>query len=168
MMKKALYAGSFDPITNGHLDIINRAAKLCDLLVVGVIENPSKKTFFSMEEKEELIRRATAHLPNVKVDSFSGLLADYVKFNHIDVVVRGLRATTDFEYEIQMAQMNARLYDNDVETIFLMTSTDYSFVSSSMIKEVFLLNGSIKGLVPDEVLAYMEKKLADLRGGNKS
>jgi pantetheine-phosphate adenylyltransferase len=94
----------------------------------------------------------------MEVDHFSGLLADYVKKNNIDVVVRGLRATMDFEYEIQMAQMNARLYNNDVETVFLMTSPDYSFVSSSIVKEVFMLNGDIKGLVPDKVLEYMEKK----------
>jgi pantetheine-phosphate adenylyltransferase len=105
-----------------------------------------------------MIAAATSHIPNIEVDDFSGLLAAYVKQNSIDVVVRGLRATMDFEYEIQMAQMNARLYNNDVETIFLMTSPDYSFVSSSIVKEVFMLNGDIKGLVPDKVLEYMEKK----------
>jgi len=158
-MKKVLYAGSFDPITNGHLDLINRAAKLCDQLVVGVLENQSKKPFFTAEERIELIRKATGHIENIEIDYFSGLLADYVKANNIEVVVRGLRATMDFEYEIQMAQMNARLYNNDVETIFLMTSPDYSFVSSSIVKEVFTLNGNIKGLVPDVVLEYMERKL---------
>jgi len=158
MIRKVLYAGSFDPITNGHLDLINRAAKLGDHLIVGVIENHSKKAFFSVEERKDMIVAATSHIPNVEVDDFSGLLADYVKKNNVDVVVRGLRATMDFEYEIQMAQMNARLYNNDVETIFLMTSPDYSFVSSSIVKEVFMLNGDIKGLVPDKVLEYMERK----------
>lgn len=158
MIKKVLYAGSFDPITNGHLDLINRAAKLGDHLIVGVIENHSKKAFFTVEERKDMIIAATSHIPNIEVDNFSGLLADYVKQNNIDVVVRGLRATMDFEYEIQMAQMNARLYNNDVETIFLMTSPDYSFVSSSIVKEVFMLGGKIKGLVPDKVLEYMEKK----------
>lgn len=158
MTKKILYAGSFDPITNGHLDLINRAAKLGEILVVGVIENKSKKAFFSVEERMDLILKSTKHLSNVQVDSFDGLLADYVKGNNINLVVRGLRATMDFEYEIQMAQMNARLYHNEVETIFLMTSPDYSFVSSSIIKEVFSLKGDIKGLVPDEVLTYMEMK----------
>ena len=158
MIKKVLYAGSFDPITNGHLDLINRAAKLGDQLIVGVIENHSKKPFFTVEERKDMIEKATRHIPNIMVDDFSGLLADYVKQNNIDVVVRGLRAAMDFEYEIQMAQMNARLFNNDVETIFLMTCPDYSFVSSSIVKEVFTLNGDIKGLVPDEVLEYMERK----------
>lgn len=158
MIRKVLYAGSFDPITNGHLDLISRAAKLGDHLIVGVIENYSKKSFFSVEERKDMIREATSSIPNIEVDGFSGLLADYVKQNNVDVVVRGLRATMDFEYEIQMAQMNARLYNNDVETIFLMTSPDYSFVSSSIVKEVFMLNGDIKGLVPDKVLEYMERK----------
>lgn len=158
MIRKVLYAGSFDPITNGHLDLINRAAKLGDQLIVGVIENYSKKSFFTVEEREDMIIKATEHISNIEVDHFSGLLADYVKRNNIDVVVRGLRATMDFEYEIQMAQMNARLYNNDVETIFLMTCPDYSFVSSSIVKEVFTLNGDIRGLVPDKVLEYMERK----------
>ncbi len=158
MIQKVLYAGSFDPITNGHLDLINRAAKLGDHLIVGVIENRSKTAFFTVEERVDMIRTATSHIPNIQIDSFSGLLADYVKQNGVDVVVRGLRATMDFEYEIQMAQMNARLYNNDVETVFLMTSPDYSFVSSSIVKEVFMLNGDIKGLVPDKVLEYMERK----------
>jgi pantetheine-phosphate adenylyltransferase len=158
MIKKVLYAGSFDPITNGHLDLINRAAKLGDQLIVGVIENYSKKSFFTVEERVDMIIKATEHISNIEVDHFCGLLADYVKQNNIDVVVRGLRATMDFEYEIQMAQMNARLYNNDVETIFLMTCPDYSFVSSSIVKEVFTLNGDIRGLVPDKVLEYMEGK----------
>ncbi|QOX62799.1 pantetheine-phosphate adenylyltransferase [Anoxybacterium hadale] len=158
MIKKVLYAGSFDPITNGHLDLINRGAKLGDHLIVGVIENMSKTPFFTVEERTDLIREATSHIKNIEIDHFSGLLADYVKKNNIDVVLRGLRATMDFEYEIQMAQMNARLYNNDVETVFLMTCPDYSFVSSSIVKEVFMLNGDIKGLVPDNVLDYMERK----------
>lgn len=157
MIKKVLYAGSFDPITNGHLNLIKRAANLGDHLIVGVIQNQSKKPFFTTEERMEMIRAATSSIPNVEVDHFTGLLADYVKRNNIDVVVRGLRVSMDFEYEIQMAQMNARLYQN-VETIFLMTSPDYSFVSSSIVKEVFTLNGDITGLVPDIVLEYMKRK----------
>ncbi|WP_324824007.1 pantetheine-phosphate adenylyltransferase [Sinanaerobacter sp. ZZT-01] len=164
-MKRVLYTGSFDPITNGHLDLINRASKLCDELVVGVIENKSKIPFFTIEERVGMIKKATSHLKNVNVDSFCGLLADYVNMHEISAVVRGLRATMDFEYEIQMAQMNARLFKKDVETIFLMTSPDYSFISSSMIKEVFSLKGNIKGLVPDVILECMEKKLADKTGG---
>lgn len=155
---KALYAGSFDPLTNGHLDIITRASKLCDELVVGVIVNPSKKPMLSFEEREKLILEVTSELPNVKVGVFNGLLADYVNKGSFDIVIRGLRATTDFEIEMQMAQMNARLYAEKVETVFLMTAPEYSFVSSSMIKEVFNLDGNIEGLVPKEVLAFMKKK----------
>jgi len=158
MIKKVLYAGSFDPITNGHLDLIKRAARLGERLIVGVIQNPSKTPFFTVEERLEMIKAATSTIPNVEVDHFTGLLAEYVKQNNIDVVVRGLRVSMDFEYEIQMAQMNARLYDNNVETIFLMTSPDYSFVSSSIVKEVFTLNGDITGLVPDVVLEYLKRK----------
>ncbi|WP_312649157.1 pantetheine-phosphate adenylyltransferase [Aminipila sp.] len=158
MKQKALYAGSFDPITNGHLDLINRASKLYDKLVVGVIANPSKNPLFSVDERKMLIKQATSHLDNVEVDDFTGLLAEYVNRQQFDVVVRGLRATTDFESEIQMAQMNARLYDENVETIFLMTCPEFSFLSSSMAKEVFMLNGKIEGLVPDGVLDYMKKK----------
>ena len=158
MIKKVLYAGSFDPITNGHLDLIKRAARLGERLIVGVIQNPSKTPFFTVEERLEMIKAATSTIPNVEVDHFTGLLAEYVKQNNIDVVVRGLRVSMDFEYEIQMAQMNARLYDNNVETIFLMTSPDYSFVSSSIVKGVFTLNGDITGLVPDVVLEYLKRK----------
>ncbi len=164
-MNKALYAGSFDPITNGHYDLIKRAAKLYDKLVIGIIENPNKNSFFSVEEKMEMIKQVTEKLDNVEVDYFSGLLADYVNQNQIKVVVRGLRATMDFEYEIQMAQMNARLYNIGVETIFLMTCPDYSFVSSSMVREVFSLNGEIKGLVPDVVLESMKQKVKNKCGG---
>jgi pantetheine-phosphate adenylyltransferase len=156
-MKKALYAGSFDPITNGHMDLIIRAAKLSDKLIVGVIQNQSKVAFFTTEERVEMIREITAGIDNIEIDCFSGLLADYVAKNNIDAVVRGLRASMDFEYEIQMAQMNARLYKH-METIFLMTSPDNSFLSSSLVKEVFKLNGNIEGLVPGPVLAAMKRK----------
>jgi pantetheine-phosphate adenylyltransferase len=141
-MKKALYAGSFDPITNGHMDLIIRAAKLSDKLIVGVIQNQSKVAFFTTEERVEMIREITAGIDNIEIDCFSGLLADYVAKNNIDAVVRGLRASMDFEYE----------------TIFLMTSPDNSFLSSSLVKEVFKLNGNIEGLVPGPVLAAMKRK----------
>lgn len=163
-MDKLLYAGSFDPMTNGHLDLITRASKLCDTLVVGVLQNRSKGAVFTVEERMEMIRHSTQDLPNVTIDHFSGLLVDYVEKNGIHAVVRGLRATMDFEYEIQMAQMNARLYNN-VETIFLMTSPIYSFVSSSLVKEVHFLNGNIEGLVPDIVLDYLKQKTPS--GGNR-
>lgn len=157
-MKKVLYAGTFDPITNGHLDLINRASKLCDKLMVGVMENKSKTPFFTAAERSEMIKKCTGHLHNIEVISFDGLLADYVNCNQIEAVVRGLRATMDFEFEIQMAQMNARLYNKDVETIFLMTAPEYSFVSSSIVKEVFSLDGDIRGLVPEVVLDELRMK----------
>ncbi len=156
MFTKALYAGSFDPMTNGHLNIIERAAKLYDELVVGVIVNPLKKSRFTLDERKDMIADALKDLNNVEVGCFSGLLADYVNNNGFNVVVRGLRAATDFENELQMAQMNARLYNDAVETVFLMTDPKYSFISSSMIKEVHSLGGSIEGLVPDEVLRRMK------------
>lgn len=152
---KALYTGSFDPLTNGHLNIIERAAKLYDELTIGIIVNPSKKSMFSLEERKEMIGETLKHLDNVKVDCFSGLLADYVNENKFNVVVRGLRAAMDFEYEIQMAHMNARLFDEQVETVFLMTDPKYSFISSSMMKEVHTLGGSIEGLVPEVILNKM-------------
>ena len=155
---KALFTGSFDPLTNGHLDIITRAANMYDQLVVGVIMNPQKKSLFTLDEREKMIREVTAHLPNVEVDHFSGLLADFVNENKFDVIVRGLRGTTDFEYELTMAQMNARLFNDNVETVFLMTDPEYSFLSSSMAKEVHSLGGSIKGLIPDIILNYMDEK----------
>ncbi|MCL1982488.1 MAG: pantetheine-phosphate adenylyltransferase [Clostridiales bacterium] len=158
MEKKALYAGSFDPITNGHLDIIDRAARQYDKLVIGVIANPSKTPFFSISERIAMIGIATSHLGNVEVAGFEGLLAEYVNENYFDVVVRGLRAITDFEYEIQMAQMNARLFNNNVETVFLMTNPRYSFISSNLIREVHQLGGNINGLVPDKILNMMNQK----------
>ncbi len=158
MGKKALFTGSFDPLTNGHLDIIERASTMFDTLVVGVIMNPQKKSFFTLEEREKMIREVTAHLPNVEVSHFSGLLADYVNENGFDVIVRGLRGTTDFEYELTMAHMNARLFNDNVDTVFLMTDPEYAFLSSSMAKEVHSLGGSIKGLIPDIILEYMDEK----------
>lgn len=158
MAKKALYTGSFDPMTNGHLDIITRASKMFDELVVGVIVNPNKHPLFTKEERVKMIEEVTNDLPNVKVDSFEGLLADYVNENHFDAVVRGLRATSDFEYEISMAQMNACLFNDGIESVFLMTSPEYSFISSSMIKEVVALSGCVEGLVPEHILNEIKAK----------
>ncbi len=155
---KALYAGSFDPLTNGHLDLIQRASSICAEVVVGVIENPEKTPYFSAQERVDMIRRIVEPFPNVTVEAFSGLLADYVNNNGFNVVLRGLRSSVDFEYEIQMAQMNARLYKDNVETVFLMTCPTYSFFSSSRAKSIHTLGGSIEGLVPDIVLEEMDKK----------
>ena len=160
MPKKALYAGSFDPVTMGHLDIIRRAAKLCDELVVGVIRNPQKSSMFTEEERIEMIKLSTSDLPNVRVDAFSGLLADYVNSNDFDIVIRGLRGTTDFDSEIQMAQLHSILYNDKVETVFLMTSPEYSFISSSMVKEVYLLDGNVDRLVSREILEFMNSKFS--------
>ncbi|MGI6204348.1 MAG: pantetheine-phosphate adenylyltransferase [Anaerovoracaceae bacterium] len=157
-MIKALYAGSFDPMTCGHFDLIKRSAKFCDELVVGVIRNPSKTPMFTAEERKIMIQEACRGLPNVQADTFEGLLADYVNEKGFNMVIRGLRSSTDFESELTMAQMNARLYEGDVETIFMATNPGYSFISSSMAKEVFMLGGSIDGLVPDTVLKFMKAK----------
>ena len=160
MTTRALYTGSFDPMTNGHLDIITRSSQMFDELVVGVIVNPNKNPLFTREERVEMIQEVTSDLENVRVDSFEGLLADYVNRNHFDAVVRGLRATSDFEYEIQMAQMNACLFDKGIESVFLMTSPRYSFISSSMIKEVVSLNGCVDGLVPEHIMDRIKAKFS--------
>lgn len=159
MKTKAIYTGSFDPLTNGHMDIITRAAGFCDELTVGIISNPSKTPLFSIEDREQMIAEATEHLPGVRVDHFSGLLADYVNENGYNLVIRGLRCAADFEYEIQMAHMNDKLFREHTETIFLMTDPQYSYVSSSVIKEVHSLGGSIEGLVPDAILKRMNEAL---------
>lgn len=159
MSNKALYTGSFDPMTNGHLDIITRSAKMFDELVVGVVVNPNKHPLFTEQERVNMIKEVTSDLDNVSVESFEGLLADYVNSNGFDAVVRGLRATTDFEYEIQMAQMNERLFNKGTESVFLMTSPRFSFISSSMIKEVVSLNGCVKGLVPEKILDEIVAKI---------
>ncbi len=155
---KAIYPGSFDPLTNGHLDIIKRASKLFDEVTVAVLINTTKKGLLSLEERVELIEAEIKDLPNVKVDSFVGLLVDYCKENDIDVIVRGLRAISDYEYEMQIAQMNRTLNPN-IETIFLMTNTKYSFLSSSIVKEVVRFGGKVDGVIPDSVQKKLETKL---------
>ena len=161
MNRKALYAGSFDPITNGHLDIIERAAGLFDSLTVAVVVNPNKHGLFTVEERLEIIKRVTSHIPNVNTGSFDGLLADYVNSNGFCAVIRGLRSSADFENEIVMAQMNARLYKNGAETLFLMTEPEHSFISSSVIKEVASLGGSVDALVPGYVIERINHKLRE-------
>ena len=161
MERKALYAGSFDPITNGHLNIIERASKMFDSFTVAIVVNPNKKGFFTIDERLEIVQEVTEHLPNVSVDKFNGLLADYVNSNGFAAVVRGLRATTDFENELQMAQMNARLFSGDTETVFLMTDPEYSFISSSLIKEVASYGGCVDGLVPEYVVSRIRSKMQE-------
>ena len=161
MERKAVYPGSFDPVTNGHLNIIERAAKIYDSLTVAIVVNPNKKSFFTVDERVAIAREATRHLPNVEVDKFSGLLADYVNDKGFDAVVKGLRAGSDFENELQMSQMNARLFTGNTETVFLMTDPKCSFISSSLIKEVATLGGSIEGLVPEFVSGRIINKLQE-------
>jgi pantetheine-phosphate adenylyltransferase len=161
MERKALYAGSFDPVTNGHLNIIERAAGIFDSLTVVIAVNANKKYLFDIDERLEIMRKVTGHLSNVKVDTFSGLLADYVNEHGFDAYVRGLRATTDFENELQMAQMNARLFNGNTDTVFLMTDPQYSFISSSLIKEVASFGGSVDGLVPEYVVSRIRSKLQE-------
>jgi pantetheine-phosphate adenylyltransferase len=155
----AVCPGSFDPITMGHLDIVRRAASEFDRLVVAVLDNPRKtaSAMFSAEERMELIRETVADLPGVEVDSFSGLLVDFCRAKDVTVVCKGLRAVSDFEYELQMAQMNQRI--GGVETLFMSTSPEYSYLSSSLIKEVARGGGSITGTVPENVEAAMRARL---------
>ncbi|MBO4922280.1 MAG: pantetheine-phosphate adenylyltransferase [Lachnospiraceae bacterium] len=150
-MKIALYPGTFDPVTLGHLDIIRRAAGVCDKLVIGVLPNSEKRPWFSVEERIELIKKVTHDLDNVEVKSFDGLTVDFGKQLGASVIVRGLRAITDFEYELQIAQINHRL-NPDIDTIFFTTSVEYSYVSSSIAKEVTRYGGDVSGLVPKEII----------------
>jgi pantetheine-phosphate adenylyltransferase len=146
----ALYPGTFDPITNGHLDIIERGSRLFDRVIVAILENPEKDPMLTLDERKGLIQSATSRLRNVEVESFAGLLADYARSRGARVIVRGLRAISDFEYEFQMALMNRRL-NPEMETVFMMPKEDYSYLSSRLVKEVVALGGSVRGLVPPEV-----------------
>lgn len=157
-MKLAVCPGSFDPVTNGHLDIIRRAAKLADRVLVVVMTNAIKNPLFSMDERMEMIRRVTADLPNVEVDAFDGLLADYTRQKGADAIVKGLRATSDFEYEFQMALTNRQL-GATAETVFLTTSAEMMFLSSSLVKQVAAYNGDISEFVPAEVLDLVIQKM---------
>ncbi|MBO4780755.1 MAG: pantetheine-phosphate adenylyltransferase [Lachnospiraceae bacterium] len=157
MMRIALYPGTFDPVTLGHLDIIKRAAGVCDKLVIGVLRNSAKHPWFTVEERINLIKKVTKDLDNVVVENFDGLTVDYCKQIGASVIVRGLRAITDFEYELQIAQINHRL-NPDIDTIFFTTSVEYSYVSSSIAKEVASYNGDISGLVPKEIIEDLYNK----------
>ena len=160
-MIKAIYPGSFDPITYGHLDIIQRGLGVFDHVVVAVAHNIEKQGLFTLEERKVLIREATKDLDRVTVDSFEGLLVDYVERVGGNVIIRGLRATSDFEYEFHMASINRHLNEN-FDTFFMMTAKDYFFVSSRTIKEVAMLGGSVKGLVPRNVEAALKVKFKAL------
>lgn len=163
-MKTAIYPGSFDPVTYGHLDIIERSSKLFDRLVVGVLVNVQKVPMFSLEERVEMIKKETAHLPNVEVQGFSGLTVDFARENGAGFMVRGLRAVTDFEYELQLSHTNRELAP-DVDTVFLTTGLKYGYISSSVTKEIALFGGDITKFVPPAVEERIKEKLAD--GGKK-
>jgi pantetheine-phosphate adenylyltransferase len=156
-MSKAVYAGTFDPITKGHLDITLRASQLFDEIIVAVAEYNNKQTLFSTAERCRLVRQVTRHLPNVSVDSFSGLLVDYCRERGAGFIIRGLRVVLDFEKELQMALMNRSLYDK-VDTVFLMAESPYLFISSSLVKDAAQLGGDISALVPPQVAEALAQK----------
>lgn len=156
-MQIAVYPGSFDPVTNGHLDIIERTSKLYDKLVVGVLDNSNKSPVFSAEKRAAMIRKVTKHLDNVEVDVFSGLLVDFAASKKAQVIVKGLRTVADFEYEFQMALLNKAL-NSQYETVFMMTDTKYSYISSSMVKEVAKYKGDLTGFVPKAILKEIQSK----------
>lgn len=166
-MKKAVYPGSFDPVTLGHLDIIKRAAKMNDVLIVAVLNNKGKSPLFSVENRVMMLKEATKDIPNVIVDSFSGLLIDYCKQNDIHIAVRGLRAITDFEYELQIAQVNRKFSNDELDTLFLTTSLEYAYLSSSTVKEIASYGGDVSQCVTEPVAKAIYEKYKELREGNE-
>lgn len=157
-MRIAVYPGSFDPITNGHLNIIERATNIFDKIIVGVANNPKKSTLFSAQERIDMIKEVTKNLEKVKIQSFSGLLIDFMKSNNASIIIRGMRAISDFEHESQLALMNKRLAP-EIETIFMVTCSKYSYLDSSIVKEIASLNGCINQLVPEIVEKKLREKL---------
>jgi len=161
IMRRAVNPGSYDPVTNGHLDIVERAAGLFDEVTIAVLINKTKKSLFTVEERLDMLREVTTHLPNVKVDSWHGLLVDYCREHGISAIVKGLRAVSDFDYELQMAQMNQQL--SGVETLFMSTNPLYSFLSSSLVKEVATFGGDVSHLLPPSVHKRLVQRLAEQR-----
>ena len=161
-MIRAIYPGSFDPLTNGHLDIIERGCKLFDEIIIGILVNPAKQPFFALEERQEMLNEVLKDISKgtcaVRVDSFRGLLVNYAVAQQADAIVRGIRAISDYEYELQMALMNRRL-EPRIETVFMMPAETYSYVSSRLVKEVFQLGGTIEGLVPPLIEQRMKEKM---------
>ena len=156
-MKIAIVPGSFDPITKGHVDIIERTGKLFDKVIAVVLVNPTKKPTFTTEERVDMIKRVTGHIENLEVDSYSGLLADYARMKGAQTLVKGLRAVSDFEYEFQQALTN-KILNPDLETMFMMTNSKYSYISSSMVNELAGYKGDLAGLVPSEIIQYIKDK----------
>ena len=161
-MLRAIYPGSFDPVTNGHLDVIRRSSKMVDELIVGVLNNNAKMPLFSVEERVRMLKEVTKDIPNVRIYPFDGLLSDFAAKMEAGVVIRGLRAITDFEYELQMSQTNHKL-NPDVETIFLTTSIEYSYLSSTTVKEIASYGGDITQFVPEAVVGKLEQKMKEKR-----
>ena len=158
-MRRAVCPGSFDPVTNGHLDIIGRASRLFDEVIVAVIRNPQKtQSLFTLEDRQQMLKESLSHLPNIRLEVFKGLLVEFAREQGADAIVKGLRAVSDFDYELQMAQMNYRL--NQVETLFMTTNPSYSYLSSSLVKEVARYGGDVRGLVPDFVAALLRDRAA--------
>jgi pantetheine-phosphate adenylyltransferase len=153
----AVYPGTFDPVTNGHIDLVERSLRIFDELIVAVAANPKKEPLFSLEERIDMIRRVVTRYPRVKIEGFDGLLVDYVKRKKAVGIIRGLRAVSDFEYEMQMALMNRRL-DNDIETVFLMPNEEYSFITSTIVREAASYGGDVSSLVPRVVVEKLKKK----------
>ncbi len=156
----AIYPGSFDPLTNGHLDLISRGVRLVDHLIVAILDNTRKQPLFALDERMRMIREATAHVSNVEVDSFHGLLVDYAARRGANAILRGIRAISDYETELQMALMNRRMRP-ETETIFLMAGEEYSFISSKMVKEIITLQGDVSSFVPPSVADYLRAKFSD-------
>jgi len=156
-VRLAIYPGSFDPVTNGHIDILEKTSKIFDCIVIAVVHNVGKNALFSLNERVNLIKESTQHIPNVEVESFSGLLVDYVIQKEACAIIRGLRTVADFEYEMHIAQINRKMLPQ-VETIFVMSDSRYIFVSSSIIKEAALLGGDVSGLVPETVKVGLAQK----------
>ena len=159
-MIRAIYAGSFDPVTFGHLDIIRRSSNVVDELIVGVFQNRSKSPLFSVVERVKMLEEVTADLPNVKIESFSGLLVEFAKKSEANIIVRGLRAISDFDYELQMAQTN-RIINPQIDTMFLTTSLEYAYLSSTTVKEVASFGGDISAFVPESIIEPMQKRVRE-------
>lgn len=162
-MKIGIYAGSFDPVTMGHLDIIQRAEKIVDYLIVAVLKNRAKKALFSSDERVSILKAVIKEQENIEVTEFDGLLVEFAKIRQANLLIRGLRAATDFEYELQLAQINHKLY-TPIDTVFLATSAEYAYVSSSVVKEIASYHGDITAFVPPQVIPFMERKYREKEG----
>ncbi len=162
-MRVGVYAGSFDPITKGHVDIIKRAAKLTDKLIVGILNNGSKKYWFSLEERKQMVEKVIGSIENIQIKTFEGLLVDFMKENNADVIVRGLRAVSDYEYELQLALGNSVLSEGKLETVFLPATRENLYLSSSLVREIALNKGKLDSFVNKEIIEDIEKKVCDMK-----